>query len=71
MAVPESCKSCAHRLNDIAEGHLCMKVHRKIHLPNGDILEWPGFSVSEAIKECAGVLAQPSITARLRYAVSM
>jgi len=67
MTVPEACKGCAHRYNDYSEGQNCRKIDRKIVLSGGRILEWPGFAVEEAFKECGGDHASPSIFSRFRY----
>lgn len=69
--VPTACKSCRFRYNDWEEGQNCTKVDRKVRLADGRILEWPGYEVGEAYKECKGELASHSFWARLMYIVRL
>jgi len=71
MAIPEVCKSCVHRFRDELEGHACTKVEKSIELSDGSVLTWPGYAVKNAIDDCRGALAKPSVLGRLRYLIGL
>jgi hypothetical protein len=46
VSVPKHCKICAHRYNDVEEGHNCRHYDATIVLSGGTVLKWPGQSVA-------------------------
>lgn len=42
MVLSEPCKSCRFRINDMREGHLCVKVREPVTLWDGSTVLWPG-----------------------------